>query len=133
MSIGLTALLDDVAALAKVAAASIDDVARWTTSLSASVVRHCIIWCARYGRLASAVSDNTNAVKPAGVRGSAPSSHPCQRARKALMPAWPERHFHRKAPLFDRFVTFDVHTEQRRQRGTNYVRRPLWLGSLRSL
>ena len=34
------------------------------------------------------------------------------RAEKAPGARFAERHFYRKAPLFDRFLTFDVHTEQ---------------------
>ena len=34
------------------------------------------------------------------------------RADKAPGARFAERHFYRKAPLFDRFLTFDVHTEQ---------------------
>jgi hypothetical protein len=34
------------------------------------------------------------------------------RAEKAPDSRFAERHFYRKAPLFDRFLTFDVHTEQ---------------------
>lgn len=34
------------------------------------------------------------------------------RAEKALGARFAEQHFYRKAPLFDRFLTFDVRTEQ---------------------